>query len=174
MSEDLRDEGLAELAAALAGLMPRPPDLDRDRLLFRAGQESAARRGRLWPWVAGLLAAVAAGLGALLVLRPAPQPLERVVYVPVKEEAPPVQPVAMRPAAPAMPADNDEGASDAAERARLSAFRLHRQVLRWGIDALPSARASRDAVGLDKGPARLPEVPRYYELRIALQSGGEL
>src|SRR5207249_654076 len=101
MSEDIHDEGLAELEAALAGLAPRPPDLDRDRLLFRAGQESAGRRGRLWPWATGLLAAVAAGLGALLILRPDPQPVERVVYVPVKEEAPPVRPADIHTVAPA-------------------------------------------------------------------------
>ena len=174
MSEDLRDEGLADLAAALAGLAPRPPNLDRDRLLFRAGQESAARRGRLWPWAAGLLAAVAAGLGVLLVLRPDPQPLERVVYVPVKEEAPHVQPVDMRPAAPAVPADSDEGAADAAERARFGAFQLLRQALRWGLDGLPSVAPPRDATSPGKGPPPLPEVPRYFQLKVALQTGGEL
>jgi hypothetical protein len=171
MSEDLHEEGLAELAAALAGLAPRPPDLDRDRLLFRAGQQAAARRGRLWPWATGLLAAVAAGLAAVLVLRPDPRPVERVVYVPVREEAPPVRPAAMSPAAPAAPATGEEDA----ERARISAFKLRRQVLRWGLDALPPATAPRDdAAAPDRGPPPLPDVPRYYQLKVSLQSGGEL
>jgi hypothetical protein len=174
MSENIRDEGLAELEAALAGLAPRPPDLDRDRLLFRAGQESAPRRGRLWPWAAGLLAAVAAGLGAVLILRPDPPPVERVVYVPAKEEATPVQPVAARPVAPAAPADGDEAAPGAAERARFGAFQLQRQVLRWGIDALPCGTAPRDVASPGKGPPPLPDVPRYHPLRVSLQSGGEL
>jgi hypothetical protein len=174
MSEELRDEGLAELAAALAGLAPRPPDIDRDRLLFRAGQESAARRGRLWPWATGLLAAVAAGLGAVLILRPDPQPVERVVYVPVKEEAPRVQPVAMHPVAPAMPADSDESAADAAERARFGAFQLQRQVLRWGLDGMPSAAPLRDTASPGKRPPPLPEVPRYHPLKVSLRTGGEL
>jgi hypothetical protein len=173
MSEDTRDEGLAALEAALAGLAPRPPDLDRDRLLFRAGQESAARRGRLWPWASGLLAAVAAGLGAVLLLRPDPPPVERIVYVPVKEEAPPVQPVAIHPAAPAAPADSDEDAA-AAARARFSAFQLQRQVLRWGLDAMPFGTAPRDNAGPDRGLPPLPDVPRYYQLRVSLQTGGEL
>jgi hypothetical protein len=174
MSEDIRDEGLAELEAGLAGLAPRPPDLDRDRLLFRAGQESAARRGRLWPWATGLLAAVAAGLGAVLILRPEPPPIEHVVYVPVKEQTRPVQPAVMHPAAPAVPADSDEGAAEAAERARFGAFQLQRQVLRWGLGALPSGTPPRDTASPDRGPPPLPEVPRYYQLRVSLRTGGEL
>ena len=172
MSEHVRDEGLTELEAALAGLAPLPPALDRDHLLFRAGQDSA-RRGRLWPWATGLLAAVAAGLGALLVLRPEPPPVERIVYVPVREEAPPVRPAADRPVI-AIRENNGKAAPADTDSARFGAFQLRQQMLRWGIDALPSARPPRDAPGQDPGPPHLPDVPRYYQLRIALKTGGEL
>jgi len=47
MSEHPRDPALTGLEAALAGLAPTPPAFDRDRLLFRAGQESAPRQGRV-------------------------------------------------------------------------------------------------------------------------------
>jgi hypothetical protein len=173
MSEHVHDEGLTELEAALAGLAPRPPALDRDRLLFRAGQESA-RRGRLWPWATGLLAAVAAGLGALLVLRPGPPPVERIVYVPVKEEAPPVRAAADRPTAPAAADSDVPAATGEADRARLAAFRLRREVLRWGLDALPAPQPGRDTAPPGSVPPRPTEAPRYYQLRVALNAGGGL
>jgi hypothetical protein len=168
MSEYPRDPTLAGLEAALAGLTPAPPAIDRDRLLFRAGQESAPRRGRLWPWATGVLAAVAAGLGALLVLRPEPRPVERIVYITVKEEAPPVR-HAVAPAAPQTP---EETSADAAERARFSAFRLQREALRWGIDALPRGTDPRDAASQEQGPP--PPVPTYQQLRLTLQARGSL
>jgi hypothetical protein len=80
----------------------------------------------------------------------------------------------MRPAVPAAPADSDEGAADAAERARFGAFQLLRQALRWGLDGLPSATPPRDTASPGKGPPPLPEVPRYYQLRVSLHTGGEL
>jgi hypothetical protein len=170
MSEDHRDEGLAGLEAALAGLTPVAPAFDRGRLLFRAGQESAPRRGRLWPWATGVLAAVAAGLAALLVLRPEPKPVERIVYVPVKEEAPPVRPaVAPTPAPPQAPAETP---ADGAEHTRFSAFHLQREALRWGIDALPRGTGVPDAAGPERGPS--PPVPTYQQLRLSLQARGSL
>jgi hypothetical protein len=169
-SERLRDEGLAALEAALAGLAPAPPAFDRDRLLFRAGQESAPGRSRLWPWATGVLAAVAAGLGALLVLRPEPKSVERVVYV--KDEAPPVQP-AVAPAPPvAAPQTPEETAADAEERARFSAFRLQREALRWGVEALPRRTGPTDAAGPDR--ASVPPVPTYQQLRLSFQARGSL
>ena len=172
MSEDIHDEGLAGLEAALAKLAPRSPAFDRDRLLFRAGQESARRPSRLWPWATGLLGAVAAGLAALLVLRPDPQPIERVVHVPVKQEAPAVHTAAVPPVVPPAPKDSNEDSTVAAERARFGAYQLQREALRWGIDGLPSITAPHDDAGPDRGPPPLPVVPRYYELRVALNTGG--
>ena len=58
-----------ELEAALGGLSPAPPTLDRDRLMFRAGQASMRRRTRGWQ---GLAAALALTTTVSIVLRPAP------------------------------------------------------------------------------------------------------
>jgi hypothetical protein len=170
MSEHLRPEGLSGLEAALAGLSPLPPALDRDRLLFRAGQESRPRRGLLWPWSTGVLAAVAAGLGALLVLRPEPAPTVRIVYVPVREEVPAPRRVAVLPPQRAA----EERPSNLGQPTRLSAFQLQRDALRWGIEALPLGTPPRTAASPDQGPIRPPAVPTYYQLRSSLQPGGAL
>jgi hypothetical protein len=104
--EDLPPE-LRSLEAALASLAPRRDRLDRDRLLFLAGQESvrtkaiaaAPRAWRLaWPAAFSGMTAVAAALLVLLLARPQPGAVERIVYVPA------AQPKAAEPAAkPAVP-----------------------------------------------------------------------
>src|SRR5712691_4085152 len=60
------------LEEALKSLQPLAGAFDRDRLMYRAGQASAPRRGWTWP-----------ALAFALVLQPVPQPVERVVYVEV-------------------------------------------------------------------------------------------
>ena len=91
------DPTLAGLEAALAALAPMPGRIDRDALLFRAGQASVPRRGWAWPGAAATLGVLAATLGALLAVRPATKPVERIVYVYVKEPAAPT-PTADEPA----------------------------------------------------------------------------
>ncbi len=110
----------------------------------------------------------------MLVLRPAPQPIERVVYVPVKQEALPVQSAVSPPVAPAAGQESNADAPTAAERARFSAFQLQREVLRWGIDGLPVAMMPRGNADQDRGPPSLPVVPSYYQLKVALETGGKL
>ncbi len=58
-----------ELEATLGGLTPAPPTLDRDGLMFRAGQASMRRRTRGWQ---GLAAALALTTTVSIMLRPAP------------------------------------------------------------------------------------------------------
>ncbi len=67
-----------ELEAALGGLTPALPTLDRDRLMFRAGQASMRRRTRGWQ---GLAAALALTTTVSIVLRPAPSAV-RPTFVP--------------------------------------------------------------------------------------------
>jgi hypothetical protein len=127
MSEDVGDPGLTQLATALSALAPRPAVLDRDRLMFAAGRQSA-RRSRLWPCVSALLAVLSVGLGTALVLRPEP----RVVYV-----TPPAPP----PPAPA-PAESREptvAAKDDHWQEQIESLRLRNRVLRLGVEALPEA-----------------------------------
>jgi hypothetical protein len=104
--EDLPPE-LRSLEAALASFAPRRDRLDRDRLLFLAGRESVRTRPgatappawRLaWPAAFSGMTAAAATLLILLVARPQPEAVERIVYVPA------AQPKAGEPAAkPAAP-----------------------------------------------------------------------
>lgn len=91
---------LKSLEAALASLRPTPGGLDRDRLMFRAGEESARRlrMGRLvWPAACAASAGVAAALVLMLVSRPGPEVVERVVYVPAPQPAPAKAPPAPAP-----------------------------------------------------------------------------
>ena len=81
-----RSGDLAQLEAALAGLAPRPARLDTARLMYLAGQESAARSRRsrlawLWPSVAAVATLAASVFGILLARQPEPHVVERIVYV---------------------------------------------------------------------------------------------
>jgi hypothetical protein len=137
MSSPAPDPSLAAVEAALAGLAPRPGNIDRDQLLFRAGQASVRRRGWLWPTAAALSTTFAAALGLLLLLRPEPSPVERVVVVKVVEPAP------TPPPAPEPPAPLPSGALvwhvDEPGPVPSDYLRLRDQMIRWGADALPSA-----------------------------------
>ncbi|KPK72024.1 MAG: hypothetical protein AMJ79_16070 [Phycisphaerae bacterium SM23_30] len=92
-----KEEGLTpaqqELENALQSLQPAPVGIERDRLMYRAGQVSGRRRNLVWPTVAAVLAAL---LTVSLAYRPAAPPtetIERIVYVPVEKPAPMRQPV---------------------------------------------------------------------------------
>jgi len=88
--EENRPEDLKALEAALAALVPRSDRLDRDRLMFLAGQAAASQpaaalsRRWVWPSAFSAMTAVAASLLAMLVVRPGPQIVERIVEVPVQ------------------------------------------------------------------------------------------
>jgi hypothetical protein len=173
MSEPTHDPELAALQAALVRLAPAPDGINLGQLLYRAGQASVPRRGWAWPGatVASMLAAVV--LGAVLVLRPGPQP---VFIVDGKQQpAPPEPPVARQLPPPGMaqaaPADADWRQDDA------DYFRLRRQVLAHGVDALPAPApwpaaappgAGDTLLDLPPGDARDPLLQR---LKNSLRSG---
>ena len=121
---------LNHVAVALAALAPRPPALDRDRLLYNAGRASAPRPW-LWRLTAAVSTTLAAVLGALVIFRPAPTPVEHIVYVRVEPPAPPKVDTPP-PAAPA------ESAPLAPPYSWPSTpySRLEDRVLRWGLDGL--------------------------------------
>jgi hypothetical protein len=57
--DDKRLDGAErEVVAALSSLRPKPPQIDRDRLMFDAGYRSAYRKLWLWRGAAGSLAAM--------------------------------------------------------------------------------------------------------------------
>jgi hypothetical protein len=129
---------LTALESSLRELAPRPAALDRDAVLYRAGRAAA---GRVWPWkcATGIATAVAAVLGVMLILRPAPQVVERIVPVPVPAASTPeAPPVADAPGSPSPGADAVESAeADSPIPAYYAPQRrLQEHLLRWGLDGL--------------------------------------
>jgi hypothetical protein len=139
MSEPTLDPKLSELEKSLAALVPVPGRIDRDHLLFAAGQASVRQRHWFWPTVTAVLGIVACGLGTALALRPAPTTIERIVYVPVPQptalpEAPRHEMVASASFSHAEPsamnAEDKWAGSDGYLQQRNFA-------IRWGVEALP-------------------------------------
>jgi hypothetical protein len=137
MPLEKHDPEMAGLEAALAALAPMPGRISRDALLFRAGQASVPRPGWAWPAATAVLGLVAAVLAAVVVLRPVPAPVERVIVVPTKEPALPPPPVDV----PSPPAPEPAPASPggvATGQAPMNYLQLQQQVLRWGLDGVPA------------------------------------
>jgi hypothetical protein len=144
------------LEGALRELAPRQPALDRDAILFRAGQR-AARRSWLWPLATALAASVAAVLGVRLLMQPAPQVVERIVHVPVLVPAPAV-PTREPAAEPGTASPEPDAPAPAWQTPQ---HRLQERLLRGGLDAL--GRPDPD-----------PEPPRFPgPLAFPLSSSGE-
>ncbi|MBM4070875.1 MAG: hypothetical protein FJ271_18265 [Planctomycetes bacterium] len=132
-----------DLEAALRGLTPVAPALDRDRLMYQAGRASRAGAGRCWAIAVGLLAVALAPLTIRMSLnRPEPRGQRMVVRVPSTAPQPlPHQP--MPPPQPPLPYDQPPYLTE--ERGDHSPdvtyFRAEKSVLRWGLDGLPSSPA---------------------------------
>jgi hypothetical protein len=132
------------LERALRELAPAPSTLDRDRLMYRAGQISCPQRSRAWPITTATLALMVVVLSALLVAQPAVEIREQIVYrdrpVDVPKPSPvPKPPAVDTPAEPKVPElAIEEATPDGSE---FVYFRLHDQVLRWGPEALSSTSA---------------------------------
>jgi hypothetical protein len=174
MSEPAHDAELAALQAALTRFAPAPDGINLARLLFRAGQASASRRGWAWPCATVAALVLAAVLGGVLVLRPGPLPVERTVFVQVERPAPPAEsPAARQPAgsgAEATPAGGDRPPEG-------DYLTLRRQVLAHGVDALPaparwpSARQPSNLDTLLGLPPGAADEPWLLRRKNALPSG---
>jgi hypothetical protein len=88
------DKSRSRFEVELTALTPRSAQFDRDRLMFLAGQASVrvtdgGRPQRRWPWPAAFSAmtAVAAGLLVMMLARPEPQVVQRIVRVPMPPRA---------------------------------------------------------------------------------------
>ena len=153
-SEGPLESELRTLEAALGALRPVGGRLDRDRLMFLSGQRQAPRSkvGRwAWPAIATSLAVVALSEAVLLSVRPEPRVVERLVVV--REAAPARDAGASRRIDGAggdsgVPAGNVspeyEGHDFSAPERSESSWsvgtryaRLRREVLQFGLDALP-------------------------------------
>jgi len=128
-----------DLEQALGSLRPASR-IQRDRILFRAGQQSAAppQTGRfavrLWPALAASLALVVLGQGVLLSRRPVKEIEVVYVQVPQPQALAPVAPEVLVQQAPA--ATRPQPWLDAP--GPTASNRLSWQIIRYGLDALPS------------------------------------
>jgi len=143
MSEPTSDPKLAALEKSLAALVPAPGRIDRDQLLFRAGQASVRSRPRgwLWPSASVFLAILIAGLGTALAMRSAPPVQERIVYVPAPEPRDPALASTPANSPSTISRAQDRPVEDWREAWIGSAGYLYDrdQAIRWGVDALPSS-----------------------------------
>ncbi len=138
--EEKRIGDLKEIEAALASLVPRGDRLDRDRLMFLAGQASVVRRGPdgaaragrwAWPSAFAAASAVAASLLVALAMRWGPGSDNRVAQVP----SPPQPTTAgLQPPAPS-PTVTFQAASPRWPPARDAYHQLLARVLDRGLDA---------------------------------------
>jgi hypothetical protein len=128
------------LEAALSGLSPSPGRLDRDRILFRAGQRASPRRW-LWPCMSAALALLSVGLGTALLLRP-PSVVERIVYVPADTESE-REPGAVVEEAPSWLGESRY-------------FQIRDDVLNRGLDALPQLEPLAPAAPSQAHPLLTP------------------
>ncbi|AGA25339.1 hypothetical protein [Singulisphaera acidiphila] len=143
------DPGLNAIENALGALTPSRSRLDRDRLMFRAGQVSARPTPigkRLWIAVAAGTGLIALGEAAMLAHRPAPQIIEKVIVVrdreqPVVGDTPTTEPIVAQASA-------FRGFGDSPSFGPTAYERLNSQVFRYGLDGLPtppSPRANADS-----------------------------
>jgi hypothetical protein len=86
--KEFLSEELSDIEDALSSLVPKSSGIDRDRLLFLAGQASASqlphtmpRRIRLWQITTTLSTTVAVTLGVMLAVRGQPEVVHEIQYV---------------------------------------------------------------------------------------------
>ena len=142
MSQNPNDPELNAIAASLGSLEPARSRIDRDLVMFRAGQASVRpsrwHRGA-WNVIAASLALVALGEGVLLAHRPPPQIVKEVVVV--REPAPARAPASLVPPAEqsvaaipvALPSESSFSLGQTAYQRQVA------QVLRYGLDGLPAS-----------------------------------
>jgi hypothetical protein len=137
MSEELFDEGLSDMEAGLASLQWKASGIDRDQLMYLAGQASVSGTRvdsrssvlhALWPLVTAASLLMAVTMGGAMLLGQKSQTVERIVYVPVDR---PVDSQAEE-SLPAVAADKP------AESLPRADYLVRRWIaLTQGVDALP-------------------------------------
>lgn len=137
---------LKAIEAELAMLAPRDDRMNRERLLFLAGQASvrdtavyqkASVRRWIWPASFAAMTTVAAALFAMLLVQPEPEAVERIVYVPAKP-------------LPASVPDETDAVHDVEQRGRAKHGRIASSgdAFSYGLAATqPSLRGSLPAGG---------------------------
>lgn len=160
------EKELKDFESALAGLRPKPADLERDRLFFAAGGMRPRRLTRYFLAGNVLLGAACLYLGYLLWMRPMPAPEVKVVTVTVVErvpiEAPPVieePPVVPVPAKPPLVEPEPETPGSYPPPYGT----IHKKMARMGEDALPTPPWFKDADVGTSEPERAGGRPRLFD-----------
>jgi len=126
---------LKAIEAALGSLVPARSRIDRDLVMFRAGQASVrpSRLGRrAWTAIAASLGLIAVGEGALLAYRPPPQTV--VVF-----REPATAPIDSIPEPGAAEVPVPPPFERSLSLGQTAYERLAAQVLRYGLDGLPAS-----------------------------------
>jgi len=128
MQDERLTQADAELERALRGLRVARAPIDRDRLMFRAGQVAARRRTRGWQCIA---AALLVALGASVSLHGVPREPQQVVRVVERVVVQPVPTVSPMPAVTWKPSAG-----------WIEYVRMRDEVVAKGIDALPQPESA--------------------------------
>jgi hypothetical protein len=180
MSESTHDDELTTFEAALARMTPMPEGINIARLLFQAGRLSAPRRSWAWPCATAASMMLAATLGLVLVVRPTPQPAERIVTVFVPSPTPPAhQPELSLPSTgetpvpvpqPSLATDTEQPPSEG------DYLQIRRAILAKGLDALPPPKPWPAAMPAEDTDTLLDmphdsRDPWFLRLKRSLKSG---
>src|SRR5262249_30890035 len=139
---------------------------DRDVVMFQAGRSSVARPTKFWPCTT-LILIVVAGLQSWLLWHRLPRetmPVGRVLQQSGLSSRSSELPAARtssappRSAPPALPYTT--AADDAESQARIEDLKLSREVVRWGVEALPALRPMTVPPGKPAPMEPLPRLPR--------------
>jgi hypothetical protein len=148
MAQQDHDPDLNRLGRELRGLTPRPCPINRDAVMFRAGQASVPRRW-LWPVLTALSACVAVMCAAALFIQPGQPP---VPYYPANMKpnwspgmgVVPSQPSVVTPHGMSGSEGDDAGEPGASAAGRDDRptpdsrySQAQNNILRWGLDGIP-------------------------------------
>ena len=136
------DPELNAIEAALGSLVPARSRIDRDLVMFRAGQASVrpSRLGlRAWNAIAASLAIIALGEGVLLAHRPPPQIVKEVVVIREPATAPAPLPVVPPLEQSVVEVPESLPIERSLSLGQTAYERLTSQVLRYGLDGLPAS-----------------------------------
>ena len=139
MSEHRTSEELKAIEAALGSLVPRQGGMDRDRLMYRAGAASVARRSARWMWPAATatMTLLSVTLAVSLVGRGEPRVVERIKYVTVDGPTK----TTPDPSPRSISMNRRQHVESMASSGNY--LRLRRLVLAGGVEALPPPPARR-------------------------------
>jgi hypothetical protein len=154
MAESNRDADLNALGKDLQGLMPRACPINRDAVMFRAGQASVPWNWK-WPFATALSSCVAVTFAAALLLQPAlPSPTIQPYYSgPIRGPIPP--PAASwssndPPGGPMTPGDVMTANEEPLPTPDTAYFHAQDSLLRWGLDGLPMPPLAAPPPALEK------------------------